>query len=267
MSNLRERPVAPAGPKLGAGNSTADRAIDILLLFSEERPVWSAAELAAHFAMPRSTAYRYINSLRSYALIADDKSGSYRLGPRIFPLARVAKTTTSILSVSAAELHRLNDLYGEAVSLYQRVGDQIISLEHLESHHPVRITYPRAQMLPWPATASAKVLLAFADRADQEAIFRLIEPVRYTSRTITSRKALLKVLAKIRHDGYAFSDEECEEGVRAVAAPIFVRSEAPFNVTLSGLTFRLKDERIPEIAAAVRSTAANISAAIAATDY
>lgn len=258
---------APSGPKLGAANSTADRAIDILLVFSEERPVWSAAEIAAHFAMPRSTTYRYINSLRSYALIVEDESGGFHLGPKIFPLARVAKASTSILSVAVPELRKLNDRYGEAVSLYQRVGDKLISVEHIESRHPVRITFPRADMLPWPATASAKVLLAFANRADQEAIFRLIEPVRYTRRTITSRVALRKVLEKIRRDGYAFSDEEREEGVRAIAVPIFVRGEAQYNVTLSGLSFRLTNERLPAIISSVRATASGISDAIASNDY
>lgn len=267
MRDSRGGREAPSAPKLGAANSTADRAIDILLVFSEERPIWSAAEIAAHFAMPRSTTYRYVNSLRSYALIVEDESGGYHLGPKIFPLARVAKASTSILSVAAPELRKLNDRYGEAVSLYQRVGDKLISVEHIESRHPVRITFPRADMLPWPATASAKVLLAFANRADKEAIFRLIEPVRYTSRTITSRKALRTVLEKIRRDGYAFSDEEREEGVRAIAAPVFVRDEAHYNVTLSGLTFRFTDERLPEIISSVRSTAAAISDAIASTDY
>src|SRR5687767_7812175 len=56
----------------GAANSTADRAIDILMAFSEDKPAWSTAEIAAHFGMPRSTTYRYLNSLRSYALIVED---------------------------------------------------------------------------------------------------------------------------------------------------------------------------------------------------
>ncbi len=267
MRDSRVSANAPSEPKLGAANSTADRAIDILLVFSEERPVWSAAEIAAHFAMPRSTTYRYINSLRSYALIVEDKSGGYHLGPKIFPLARVAKASISILSVASPELRKLNDRFGEAVTLYQRIGEKIISVEHSESRHPVRITFPRAEMLPWPATASAKVLLAFANRADQEAIFRLIEPVRFTKRTIVSRTALRKVLVKIRHDRYAFSDEEREEGVRAIAAPVFVRGEAQYNVTLSGLTFRLTDERLPEIISAVTAPASAISDAIATTDY
>ena len=41
------------------------------------------AEIAAHFDMPRSTIYRYLVSLRSYALIVEDDKGGYRLGPKI----------------------------------------------------------------------------------------------------------------------------------------------------------------------------------------
>ncbi len=69
----------------------SERAIDILMVFSEDKPVWSRGEIAEHFGMPRSTTYCYLTSLRSYALIVEDRHGGYRLAPRIFPLAAVAK--------------------------------------------------------------------------------------------------------------------------------------------------------------------------------
>ena len=267
MRESNKESTSKQGSKLGAANSTADRAIDILLVFSEEHLVWSAADIAAHFGMPRSTTYRYINSLRAYRLIVEDESGGYRLGPKIFPLARVAKASNSILRVAASRLRKLNDAFGEAVSLFQRIGEDVVNLDHIESRYPVRITYPRGQMLPWPATASAKVLLAFANRAEQGTIFRLLEPVRYTKKTITNLKTLRKVLEKIRHDGYAFSDEERDLGVRAIAAPIFIRGEARYSITLSGVSFRLTDNRIPAIVSAVKETASTISADLAATEY
>jgi AraC-like DNA-binding protein len=129
----RQRGVAP--PKAGAANSTADRAIDILLLFSEDRPVWSVAEISEHFGMPRTTTYRYISSLRSYALIVEDASGGYRLGPKIFPLARVAKAGTSIITVASLHLEELNGAFGEAVTLYERIGHESIALDRFESRH------------------------------------------------------------------------------------------------------------------------------------
>ena len=169
-----------ASTKTSSANSTADRAIDILLLFTEERPTWLMAEIAAHFDMPRSTIYRYLASLRSYALIIEDDSGGYRLGPKIFPLAQAARAGTSILKVAQPYLDKLNREFGEAVTLYERVGHESIPLLRLESRHSVKMIYSRGQMLPWPAAASSKVLLAFAPPGDQEAILRLLVPVRFT---------------------------------------------------------------------------------------
>ncbi len=254
-------------PGFGAANATADRAIDILLLFSDEKPVWSAAEIAAHFDMPRSTAYRYINSLRAYALIEEDANGGFHLGPRIFPLARIAKASTSILTVAAPHLAALNRQFGEAVTLYERVGHEAIALTRLESLHRVRVNYVRGQLLPWPAAASSKVLLAHASPEDQRALFRLMVPERYTEKTIRSFSALRSVLAKIRREGYAFSDQERDHGIRGIAAPIFSRGEGRYCVTISGPSFRLTDKKRPEMKLSVVRTAAKISEALLQTDY
>jgi DNA-binding IclR family transcriptional regulator len=254
-------------PRLGAANSTADRAIDILLMFSEDKPVWSTAEIAQHFRMPRSTTYRYLTSLRSYGLIVEDRSGGYRLGPRIFPLARVAKAGTSILTVALPHLSDLNRKLGEAVTLYERVGYQSIPLERLESRHSVKMIYTRGQILPWPGAASAKVLLAHAPPDEQKAIFRLLVPVHFTAKTIKTPKLLRVALNKIAVDGYTYSDQEREEGVRAVAAAIFSRGEGRYCVTMSGPMFRFTAEKLPAMISAVRTTARRITDELCATEY
>ena len=62
------------------------------------------------------------------------------------------------------------------------------------------------------------MLLAHAPPDEQEAIFRLLVPVRYTAKTIKTPKLLRAALKKIVADGYAYSDQEREEGVRAVGS-------------------------------------------------
>ena len=267
MRKAHKKSVALSDSKLGAANSTADRAIDILLIFSEGRPIWGATEIAAYFDMPRSTTQRYINSLRSYALIVEDEGGGYRLGPKIFPLARTAKASTSIVKIAASHLRNLNALFGEAIVLYQRVGQEIVALDHFESKHPVVVAYPQGHMLPWPATASARVLLAFLNQTEQVALFRVMSPIQYTKRTIVSTKKLGEALARIRRDGYAFSDQERVEGVRAVAAPIFSQGEGCYCLTLSGLSFRLTERRLPKVIAEVKATASRISDDLRTVEY
>jgi DNA-binding IclR family transcriptional regulator len=259
----RERKMPGAGPtdaKVGAANSTADRAIDALLAFSDERPVWSAAELAAHFAMPRSTLYRYLNTLRGVGLIAEDEHGRYRLGPRILQLARVAKLNSSILTVASPVIAELSRRFNETVIINEKIGHEMITLERVETRHTVSVSSLRGQLLPWPAATSAKVMLAFAEPAEQAEMLRLMTPIRYTPKTIANRTALRAAIKTIREQGYAVGDGELDPDVSAVAAPIFWRGECRFSLSVAVPTFRLPDERLSEMIAGVRAAAFAITA-------
>src|SRR5690606_20673006 len=69
-------------------NLTADRAIQLLLLYDDDRPVLTAAEVAERLGMSRSTTYRYLQSLRAAGMLEEDARG-FRLGMRIFQLAHI----------------------------------------------------------------------------------------------------------------------------------------------------------------------------------
>jgi DNA-binding IclR family transcriptional regulator len=150
------------------------------------------------------------------------------------------------LSVAQPYLDKLNREFGEAVTLYERVGHESIPLLRLESRHSVKMIYSRGQMLPWPAAASSKALLAFAPPGDQEAILRLLVPVRIYRTARSGRSACCGGRSRqSEKQGYVYSDQEREEGVRAVAAPIFSRGEGRYCVTMSGPLFRLTNEEDP----------------------
>jgi DNA-binding IclR family transcriptional regulator len=263
----RPRPARSAQVSKPAANSTADRAIDILLMFSEERPILTVAEISAHFGMPRTTTYRYLNSLRSYALIEEEPSGGCRLGPRIFPLARIAKDSSSLQRISLPHLNTLNRQFGESVILYERIGHELIAVHRCECLHRVSINYFRGQLLPWPATASAKVLLAYASESDRRGILKLLKPVRYTETTIANIKSLRAYLDTIVKKGYAYSDQERDRGVRGISAPIFSRGEAHYCLTMSGPTFRITEEKLPIMISAVKRTAEAISDELRNVDF
>ena len=152
-------------------------------------------------------------------------------------------------------------------SLFERVGHESIPLLRLESRHSVKMIYSRGQMLPWPAAASSKALLAFAPPGDQEAILQLLVPVRFTGSTIRSLPLLRRALKTIRKQGYVYSDQEREEGVRAVAAPIFSRGEGRYCVTMSGPLFRITTKKIPLMIESVCNTASDITEGLKKREY
>jgi DNA-binding IclR family transcriptional regulator len=61
-----------------------------------------------------------------------------------------------------------------------------------------------------------------------------------TSRTITSRALLSKELDKVRKVGYAIIDSELEEGLVAVAAPVF----GPTGLVVAAISISGPDARI-----------------------
>jgi DNA-binding IclR family transcriptional regulator len=82
-----------------------------------------------------------------------------------------------------------------------------------------------------------------------------------TRNTITTMKALLEDLRVTRDRGWALDDEEVEEGLRCVAAPIFDRSGAAIAaIGILAPAFRLPYDRIGGVAARVMKEAHILSA-------
>ncbi|MEY2770919.1 MAG: hypothetical protein RIQ38_1338 [Pseudomonadota bacterium] len=232
MSTAASKPASLA-------NATADRAIDILLLFTEQAPVWTAQDIALHFDMPRSTTYRYLSSLRSHALIVQDSRGRYTLGPRLLHMSQVARAVHPVVAVALPHMRELLDRFKENVVLNERIGTEIIGLERLQSPQQIVLKSSRTHLLPWPATGSAKVLLAFAPEAEQAELMAALVPTAYTANTLPNLKALTQHLKQVSAQGHAESDEERDEGVWGASVPLVGPSGCHHALSLVGPKFRI----------------------------
>jgi DNA-binding IclR family transcriptional regulator len=252
---------APEGPQR---NATAQRAIDILLLFDESAPVLSASQVASALKMSRSTTYRYLQSLRSCELLEEDELRSgFRLGPRVFRLARVARIGLGLPELALPVMRELAEETDEAVLLTKRAGNQVICIERVDSSHPVRLAYERGHVLPIHAGASAKVLLASSSEDEIEEALEGVTLARFTERTATDPKVLRRQLRNIRKTGYAVSDGEVDSGVRGIAAPIWSGDGRVLaGLSVAGPSFRLTDAVLPKVISAVRRAADAITARV-----
>ncbi|KAB2388057.1 IclR family transcriptional regulator [Actinomadura montaniterrae] len=248
-------------------NSTADRALDILLLFDDSRLVVGGQEVADHLGVARSTAYRYLQSLASSGFIEEQRPAGYRLGPRVFELARLARKGIGLSEVARPVMRDLAERVGEAVLLTRRTGATVVCLEREEADHPVRLSYERGHVLPVNAGASALVLLAWApDKEIDEVVERSGLP-RFTDATLTDAAALRGRLERIREAGTAVSRGELDADVLGVAAPIRDAGGAVVAaVSVAALSYRVPDERVPQVTRAVEEAAARISERLAILD-
>jgi DNA-binding IclR family transcriptional regulator len=252
-------PATPSKTPTGAANATADRAIEILLLFTEQAPIWSAPELAAHFDMPRSTIYRYLGSLRSHALIVQDSRGSYALGPRLLQMAQVAKAVNPVIGVAVPRMRELAERFKENVVLNECIGTDIMPLERIQSPHHIVLKSSRTHMLPWPATGSAKVFLAFASDAERSRILTTLTPTAYTEHTIATLAELEEHLRQVKAQGHAVSDEERDEGVWGASVPVFDQHGCRYAISVLGPKFRIPKGTRAEIIKALEQASQAIS--------
>ena len=85
---------------------------------------------------------------------------------------------------------------------------------------------------------------------------------QFTSRTILAPEILFENLAQYRKQGFALSEQEYEEEINAVAAPILDAHGQPIAaITVAGPAYRLLRERMHEIGPIIVATAREIAQA------
>ncbi|MCC2033249.1 IclR family transcriptional regulator [Microbacterium allomyrinae] len=241
-------------------NSTADRALDILGLFDDRRTTLSATDVAAAFGVARSTAYRYLQTLIAGGFVEEDPAGGFRLGLRVFELARLARRSYGLSEIALPLLRELSATTGETALLTRRSGDRVVCLERVESDAAqVRLSYERGTVQAVNAGASAWVLLAWEQ---PDVIARLLESTsltKYTETTLTGPDEILQRLARVREDGFAVSWGELDPDAVGIAAPVHA-ADGSVAAGISIVTVQRRAEGVvDDLVSAVRRTAEQIS--------
>ena len=114
---------------------------------------------------------------------------------------------------------------------------------------------------PAHSCAVGKVLLAYFSETELAAFVSRKGLPQRTARTITDYSTLRESLRTVKAQGYAVDDEENEEGIRCLAAPVLDKTGRPVAaVSLSGPAFRVTKRKVQGILKkSILETAAKIS--------
>jgi DNA-binding IclR family transcriptional regulator len=238
-----------------------DRAIAVLKAFGEEEPELGVTELSQRLDLPKSTVYRLLTSLQQEGIVdQDSETEKYRLGIELVRLAGLVLKQIDVRQVAWPYLRSLAETSEETVNLSVLTdGGKVINTDGISSPRIVRnVGWIGREMLPH-CVSSGKALLAYLPQQRLERILAKGLP-RFTEETITDPILLQEELKKVRQQGYAVAQEELEIGLSAVAAPVWNHEEEVVAaVSVSGPSFRLSSEKIPELAELTKRTANEIS--------
>lgn len=237
-----------------------ERALDILLCFSQEKPTLSLTQIAEQVGIHKSTIHRLLLTLESRRFIVKDKAtGMYQLGYRFVELASILLQDIDIQRWAQPYLQQLAAMSGETVDLAVLDGSDVIYLQVVESAQRVKIAAAVGERLPVYCTATGKAFLAFLPEAQVDKILSA-GLSKYTDNTLTSLPDLHQELRESRERGFAISEQEYERDINAVAAPILDMDGCPIAViAIVGPSFRMPRDCMNMLGQAIRKTAEAIA--------
>jgi len=220
---------------------TLDRALAVLACFGAEVPELGVTELAARVGVHKSTASRLATVLARRGFLTRHGT-KYRLGPELARLGTLATASLDIVERARPAMERLAARTGETINLAVPDGDAALNVAQIDSSFILGAGRWVGRRTPLHAAANGKVLLAW------DACPLRLPLHRHTGRTITSPARLRRELAEVRTRGYATAVQELEEGLVAVAAPVFAADgTCVASLSISGPASRLTAVRLPEL--------------------
>ena len=240
-----------------------ERALDILLCFSREEPTRSLTQIAESVHMSKTTVHRLLTTLESKRFITRDRvTGLYRLGYRFIEMASLVLQDVDLHRWALPYLKQLSEEFGETIDLSILDGSQVIYLEVIESPQRVKLAAAVGQRLPAVLTASGKALLAYLPEDQVRKIIseNLAESPNSSKPSVPDLLEDLRITAE---RGYAVAEQEYEDAINAVAAPIFGTDKYPIaSIAIVGPSFRLTKDRLPSLGESLRAMTQTISSEI-----
>jgi DNA-binding IclR family transcriptional regulator len=230
-----------------------ERALDILLCFTQAEPDLSLTQIAERVKIHKSTVHRLLATLESRRFVSRHPgTGMYHLGLRFVEMASLVLQDVDLRRWARPYLEHLASESGETVDLGVMDGAHIVYLDVVESPQRVKIAAGVGQRLPVACTATGKAFLAHLADDDVRAILQ--KGLRkYTDKTLLTLEELLEDLRQTRERGFAISEQEFEKDINAVAAAILDGSQSPVAaVAVVGPSYRLPLERMMEVGQLVR---------------
>jgi DNA-binding IclR family transcriptional regulator len=225
-----------------------ERTLDLLELFAEEKRPLSLSDIARLLKIPVSSCHDVLQAMqaRGYLYELAPRAGYYPT-LRLQRLGNVIGDNDPVVLRAELLLRSLRDKLDESVLLAKVNGLQANYLIALEPSHPLRFLAKVGDSVrSIYATSGGHALLSCLDDRGLDAFLKSATLKPITSRTITSKPALRKLIEQGRQRGWFLNQGLSLEGVTTLSAP-FRWNAGVYIVTIAGPSSRL-DARLDQAA-------------------
>ncbi|MGI5151010.1 IclR family transcriptional regulator [Plantactinospora sp. CA-294935] len=196
-----------------------ERGLAVIRAFDADHPQLTLSEVARATGLTRAAARRFLLTLVELGYMRTD-GRLFSLRARILELGYAYLSSLSLPEVAQPHMESLVAEVHESCSMSVLDGDEVVYVARVPTKRIMTVAISVGTRFPAYATSMGRVLLAAQPARWLDNYLDTAELRPLTRRTVTDPARLRTILNRIGNQGYAIVDQELEEGLRSLAAPI-----------------------------------------------
>jgi IclR family transcriptional regulator, pca regulon regulatory protein len=234
-----------------------ERGLVVIRSFSEDSSRQTLSDVAKRTGYSRAACRRLLHTLEELNYVGVDGRDFYLL-PHILDIGYSYLSSLPFRRIVEPFVEELSSEVKESVSVSVLDGGEVVYVSRVATSRIMTVSISVGNRMPAYCTSMGRVLLASMPLEEQKRQLAETPLTALTKFTLTDEKSILNELAKVAKQGWAINDQELEEGLRSIAAPIVDashRTVAAMNIsTHVGRTSRreLRDTMLPALLATTK---------------
>ena len=251
------------GTKLSKRNQSVEKTMKLVEIMASHNVPMKLQDISIEADIPASTVLRMLNTLLEMGYVNQNKDTlRYSLSLKFAYIGELVKRQVNITQIVHPKLIDLSNAVGECCCLAVEDDSEILYLDFFsnQANNILTTTQRIGKRAPMYCTGIGKLLLTNYTEEELAAYVKNTQLIPYTSNTLTSLVQISIELEKVKEQGYAIDDEECDQGAKCIAAPIYDYSgKVVAGISVTAPSVRFKQERVDAILPVLLRIAGEIS--------
>lgn len=261
-------PANDPAPELKPGDAYVQsfaRGLEVIRSFSAATPKQTLTEVATRTGLTRAGARRILLTLQTLGYVHSDGK-LFALAPRILDLGFAYLSSMPIWNLAEPVMEALVEEVKESCSAAALEGTDIVYVLRVPTRKIMSIGLGVGSRLPAYCTSMGRMLLAGLPDEEVRERLRASELRARTRNTVTEPEAVLAKVQQARRQGWCLVNQELEEGVVSIAAPLIDRSGRTIAaLNISGQANRtparqMQEAMLPPLLEAARAISQRLAA-------
>ncbi len=242
-----------------------DRGLAVMRALSMPGRGQTLADVSRNTGLPRAAVRRFLLTLEELGYVRSEDR-RFSLTPRVLELGHAYLSALTLPEIAQPHLRTLVGRVDESCSMSVLDGTDIVYVAREPTRRIMTVAISIGTRFPAYATSMGRAMLSQLPEPRLRTMLARSPLLARTSRTITDLEELVSEIARVRDRGWALVDQELEDGLRSIAAPVRDQhGQAVAAVNVSTHTSRttlekLRGQMLAELLEAVAAIEADVAA-------